>query len=82
MRMLSEYASYIQEHKSLFNNIINMYKRQEKLTDYMNESEDTRKKLEEQGLAKKETWDKNANDKQRAQIKETTKKIEKTLATR
>jgi hypothetical protein len=82
MVMLSEYAGYIQEHKSLFKNLISMYERQEKLTDYMNESEDTRKKLEEQGLAKKETWDKNANDKQREQIKETTKKIEKALATR
>ena len=80
MQLLSDFASYIQENKSIFTNVVNLYKRQEKLVEYMKKSEDTRKKLEEENLAKKEAFDKKENEKQRDAIKATTKKIEKVLA--
>ncbi|HYD22431.1 MAG TPA: transglutaminase domain-containing protein [Flavipsychrobacter sp.] len=80
MQLLSDFASYIQENKSIFTNVVNLYKRQEKLVEYMKKSEDTRKKLEEENLAKKEAFDKKENEKQRNAIKATTKKIEKVLA--
>jgi hypothetical protein len=82
MQLLSDNKVYIMEHKSLFNNIVDLYKRQEKLAEYMEKSEETRKKLEEKNLAHKEEFDKKENEKQREQIKQTTKRIEKVLASK
>ncbi|MBL7718419.1 MAG: hypothetical protein JNL72_06265 [Flavipsychrobacter sp.] len=79
MQLINDFALYIQENKSLFPNIINLYKRQEKLAEYMEKSEDTRKKLEEKYLTEKESFDKKENEKQMKSVKESTRKLEKML---
>lgn len=80
MKLLSDYEVYVAEHKSLFGNIVSLYKRQEELAEYMGKAEDARAKLEEKHLSGKQNFDKKENEKQRAQIKKVTAQIEKTLS--
>lgn len=77
---LAAYNNYAEKHKELFNNLIKLYERQEKLADYMEKSEEKRKELEENSLTKKEDFDKKENEKQKEQLKQTGKQAEKMLS--
>lgn len=68
-QMLSQYAGYIKGNKSLFEQMVKHYERQEKLTKYMERSEEKRQKLEETNLVKKEAFDKKENEYQKKQLK-------------
>lgn len=77
---LSEHMVYIVNHKSLYKELIKLYRRQDKLADYMERSEAKRKDLEQQNLAKKEAFDKKENTKQKDQLKKISTKAEKALS--
>ncbi len=80
MKLLSDYEVYVAEHKSLFANIVSLYKRQEQLAEYMGKAEDARAKLEEKHLTSKQALDKHENEKQREQVKKVTAQIEKVMS--
>ena len=74
---LVAHSVYLERNKELFKQLITLYKRQEELATYMEKSEKKRKELEGKSLAKKEAFDKKENEKQKDQLKQTGKDVEK-----
>lgn len=70
LKMMSEYGSYIKSNKSLFEQMVKHYERQEKLAGYMERSEEHRQELEEKMLSKKEAFDKKENAYQKKQLEQ------------
>jgi len=73
---LAAYAQYIRNNKKLFAYLAKVNKRELKITAIMSKAEENRQKLEQKTLVKKQAFDMAENEKQTANIKTTTRKIQ------
>lgn len=76
---LQTYAAYVKGNKGLFERLVSLYEHQEKLTGYMERSEEKRRELEEKNLEEKQAFDKRENEQQKRQLEQTSKKAERFL---
>ncbi len=79
LQAMSKQSGFIKGNKNLFEQLIKLYERQEKLAGYMEKAEEHRKDLEEKSLVKKEEFDKKENEKQKATLDQTSRRAEKIL---
>ena len=78
-RHLKEYKQSVESGDEVFEALVKLYKRQDKITDYMERAEEKRKEQEEETLVKKEAFNKRENKTQQALVEKSMKRTKKLL---
>ena len=73
----TEYRGAIKTHVVVLNALAKMYRRQDKLADYMEQAEKKRQELEEKVLVKKADFNKRENDQREAEIEKAEARVKR-----
>ena len=71
----ADFSTYIKANKKLFAGLSKINHKEMKIVEYMDMAEDTRKKLEEKTLVKKQAFDNKENEKQALAVKKLQKQL-------